>query len=337
MSGPAENGPETEDAPDGEKRTEDPPGGGDKRAEDALEGGPSLRTGLGMATEDRITLAGFDLAEELMGGINLGDLAFLVVAKRRPSPEEARLFNAVLVALCDHGLTPAAITARLTWLGAPGNVQGALAAGLLGAGSRFLGTVEDTARLLQERLATDAQTGGGAEAPGGETLAALAREMVADAGTRGEHLPGLGHPLHKRGDPRTARLYELAEETGLLGPHLRLLDALAAEMWQRHGKALPVNGAGAGGAALSDLGFHWSVVRGFAVAARAVGLVGHLWEEQQQPMGQNIWDLVEGAAARDLVEGAAAHDPVEGTAPGDPTKGAAPPDSSPRDEEDGHD
>lgn len=171
--------------------------------------------------------------------------------------------------------------------------------------------MEETARLLQERLAPDGWGGNGpsgqtgaapadhAQAPEGETLSALAREVVADASARGERLPGLGHPLHKRGDPRTARLYELAQETGLLGPHLRLLDALAAEIWSRHGKALPVNGAGAGGAALSDLGFHWSVVRGFAVAARAVGLVGHLWEEQQEPMGQSIWDLVEGVAAHD--------------------------------------
>lgn len=332
MTGPAEHGPE----------------GGERRAEDALEGGPSLRTGLGAATEERITLAGFDLAEELMGGIDLGDLAFLVVAKRRPSPKEARLFNAVLVGLCDHGLTPAAITARLTWLGAPGNVQGAIAAGLLGAGSRFLGTVEDTARLLQERLAhpdqagSPAETPGGAEAPGGqqhptppdpaeapdgERLAALAREVVADADARGERLPGLGHPLHKRGDPRTARVYALAEESGLLGPHLRLLDALAGEVWRRHGKALPVNGAGAGGAALSDLGFHWSVVRGFAVAARAVGLVGHLWEEQQAPMGQDIWDLVEGAAVHDAPAGAGDSPPRDS-----PSR-----DSPPHDEEGYHD
>lgn len=265
--------------------------------------GPSLRTGLGAATEDRITLAGFDLADELMGGAGLGDLAFLVVAKRRPSPSESRLFNAVLVSLCDHGLTPAAITARLTWLGAPGNVQGAIAAGVLGAGSRFLGTVEDTARVLQERLVPEGQGRAGGGEVDGETLTAIARDLVADARARGEHVPGLGHPLHKRGDPRTARLYALAEETGLLGPHLRLLDAVATEVWQTLGKALPVNGAGAGGATLSDLGFHWSVVRGFAVAARAVGLVGHLWEEQQAPMGQDVWDMVEGAALHESAPG----------------------------------
>lgn len=253
------------------------------------DGGKRLHTGLGTSTEDAITVAGFDLATELMGSVGLGDLGFLLVAKRLPTSEESRLFNAVLVALCDHGLTPMAIAARLTHLGAPENVQGAIAGGLLGAGSRFLGTVEDAARMLQEGLA------GAGDDVGEETLADLARTIIADARERGSLVPGLGHPTHKRSDPRTVRLYALARETGLLGPHLRLLDTIAVEVEQSLGKALPINGAGAGGATLADLGFHWSIVRGFAVAARAVGLVGHLWEEQQVPIGRAVWELVEDA------------------------------------------
>lgn len=255
------------------------------------EAGAGFRTGLGTSTEDRITLAGQDLASELMGSVNLGDLAFLVVAKRLPSAEEGRLFNAVLVALCDHGLTPMAISTRLTQLGAPENVQGAIAAGLLGAGSRFLGTVEDAARMLQERISPVVNDAGGPVSD--EQLAAMARTVVQDARDRKAFVPGLGHPVHKQGDPRTARLHAIAKEDGLLGPHLRLLGAIGQEAQRSLGKRLPINGAGAGGAALSDLGFHWSIVRGFAVAARAVGLVGHVWEEQQTPMGRGVWEMVE--------------------------------------------
>ena len=65
---------------------------------------------------------------------------------------ETRVFEAVLAALADHGFTPTAIVTRLTYLSAPDSVQGALAAGLLGGGSRFLGVTEDCGRFLHEQL-----------------------------------------------------------------------------------------------------------------------------------------------------------------------------------------
>ena len=88
-----------------------------------------------------------------MGKVSFGELAFWLVALRRPTPSETRVFEAVLVALADHGFTPTAIAARLTYLSAPDSLQGALAAGLLGGGSRFLGVTEDCGRYLHEVLA----------------------------------------------------------------------------------------------------------------------------------------------------------------------------------------
>jgi citrate synthase len=110
-------------------------------------GGP-YRTGLGTSTADTITLLGQDLAGELIGKVGFGELAFWLVAKRRPTPGELTMFEAVLVSLADHGFTPTAISARLTYASAPDSLQGALAAGLLGGGSRFLGVTEDSARFL---------------------------------------------------------------------------------------------------------------------------------------------------------------------------------------------
>src|ERR1700760_157426 len=96
-------------------------------------------TSLGTSTADEIRLLGQSLTDDLMGKVGFGELAFWLVTLRRPTPQEARVFEAVLVALADHGFTPTAIAARVTYLSAPDSLQGALAAGLLGGRARVLG------------------------------------------------------------------------------------------------------------------------------------------------------------------------------------------------------
>lgn len=236
-----------------------------------LNSNPGLRfpTGLGTSDADSISLLGQDLAADLMGKVGFGELAFWLVAKRRPSPGEVRVFEAVLVALADHGFTPTAIAARLTYLSAPDSIQGAMAAGLLGGGSRFLGVTEDCARYLAKALA-DGRT-------------------ASDIAGSGERIPGLGHPVHKVQDPRTPVLIGIATEEGLYGPHLRLLEDIAAA----HPKKLPLNGAGVCGAALADLGLPVEMLRGFALLARAAGLLGQIAEEHHRPVANQIYMTVD--------------------------------------------
>ena len=250
-----------------------------------------LRTSVGGATRDSITVRGRDLATEIMGTMSFADLAFLLAGDRVPSEGESRLFNAILVSLADHGLTPTALAARLTYTGAPESLQGAIAAGLLGGGSVFLGPVEDTARFLASIL------DGVEDHPGEDALRSAAERAVKDAVESGRRIPGLGHPIHRDLDPRTPRLYELAEEAGLAGPHLRLLDLVGDAHRRETGKALPINGAGAAGAALADLGFPPALGRGFALLARTAGLIGHLAEEAQRPIGMRLWREVEERAS----------------------------------------
>jgi citrate synthase len=234
----------------------------------------SFRTSVGASDADSITLMGRDLAQDLMGRTTLTELAFLLVRRRPPSPEETRLFDAVLVSLADHGLTPTVLAARLTYTGAPESLQGAVAAGLLGAGSVFLGVVEDTVRFLDEA--------------GDDLDAAVAREIEA-----GRRVPGLGHPVHKVEDPRTPRIYAIAEETGLRGTYLDRLEKVAGAHEEQTGKRLPINGAGVAGAALADLGFPAPLLRGFALLARTAGLLGHLAEEMQSPIGMPLYREVD--------------------------------------------
>jgi citrate synthase len=249
----------------------------------------SYPTSIGHSDSESITLLGHDLADELIGRISFGELAFWLVAMRRPSAAELRVFEAVLVALADHGLTPSAIACRLTLTGAPESVQGALAAGLLGGGSRFLGVTEDCGGFLASTLSEhqgslpDDDAGWDAIA-----LRAVQRQRAA-----GEHVPGLGHPVHKHADPRTAAIIAIAAEAGVRGPHLRLFEAIGRVHPSVLGRSLPLNGAGVCGAALADLGFPTDTLRGFALLARAAGLLGHIAEEQRQPIGMDVYKHVE--------------------------------------------
>jgi len=250
--------------------------------------GQTYRTGIGASDLDSITLLGHDLAGELLGQITFGELAYWLVAKRRPTPQQCTMFEAVLVALADHGFTPTAIAARVTLLSAPDSIQGALAAGLLGGGSRFLGVTEDAATFLHEALA-----GRDRLPTGDEGWDELAAEIVATTKAAGRFVPGLGHPVHKHGDPRTPVLFQLARDNDLFGPHLELFAAIGRAHPAVLGRALPLNGAGTCGAVLADLDLPLGVMRGFALLARCAGLLGHLAEELTDPVGNDIYLTVD--------------------------------------------
>lgn len=247
----------------------------------------TYKTGLGTSSADAITLLGHDMATELLGKTSFGELAYWLITKKRPNHAELVMFEAVLTALADHGFTPTAIAARLTYTSAPDSLQGALAAGLLGGGSRFLGVTEDCAHFLADTLrshtshtslpSTDAEWD------------ALATTVMTDRKKQGKFVPGLGHPVHKVQDPRTPVLFALAREHGTYGSHLALFEALGRVAPVVLGKALPLNGAGVCGAVLADLGLPMGVLRGVALLARCAGLLGHLVEEQTDPIGIDVY------------------------------------------------
>ena len=249
---------------------------------------PSYPTSLGVSDATTIRLLGHDLAGELMGQVGFGDLALWMLARRRPSPGEVRVFESVLVALADHGFTPTAIGARITYISAPDALQGALAAGLLGGGSRFLGVTEDAARFLATELAGLDQLP--ADDAGWD---AVALSAVQRARAAGSFVPGLGHPVHKVLDPRTPALIRIATEEGTRGPHLRLFEAIGRVHPKVLNRTLPLNGAGVCGATLADLGLPLDLLRGVALLARCAGLLGQLAEERARPAAMELYRDVE--------------------------------------------
>ena len=249
------------------------------------------RSELGRSTTDRIYVRGHDLTGELLGKVSLGEVAYLELMGRLPAPPESVMFNALAVTLVEHGMTPSTIAARLTYFGAPEALQGAVAAGLLGMGDRFGGSIEQAARMLQE-------------APETGDRAATAREIVSGFRARKEIIPGLGHPIHKPQDPRTVRLFELATQNGFRGRHVELVELISREATKEFGRDLPVNATGAIGAIASEMGMPWRITRGLAVIARAIGLVAHVQEEMEAPMAAEIWARTEREASTDNGPGA---------------------------------
>jgi citrate synthase len=244
-----------------------------------------LRSKLGRSTADQILVRGHDLTE-LLGNVSLGDVAYLELTGRLPNAKESTMFNALAVTLVEHGLTPSAIAARLTYYGAPEALQAAVAAGLLGMGDRFGGSIEQAARMLQE-------------APHDRDPRTTAERIVAEYRARNEPVPGIGHPTHKTADPRATRLFELAAGNGFSRHHVELMRLIAKEATKTSGRDLPVNATGAIAAIASEMGLSWRITRGIAVMARAIGLVAHLQEEMDEPMAAEIWSRSEAEAAGD--------------------------------------
>ena len=132
-----------------------------------------ITSDIGWSTPDQISVRGLDLPNEILGHMNLGDLAFLQLTGRKATPEESRVFNAIVITLVEHGITPSALAARMTYMGAPESLQAAVAAGLCGLGTVFVGSMEGASKMLYEALPTE-RTGQGAD------LDAIAREVVAE-------------------------------------------------------------------------------------------------------------------------------------------------------------
>lgn len=238
-----------------------------------------------IATSDaqRILIRGHDLVEELIGQVSFTEMFLLQLTGRRPTAAQVRILDAVLVTLMEHGLTPSVIAARLIYHSAPDALQAGVAAGLLGVGSTFIGTMEGCAALLEEMLAAPE----GMEA----RAAAIARRMRE----AGKAVHGFGHPHHKPDDPRTPRMLAVAEEEGVPGRHIAALRALSTAVDAAYGRHLTINATGASAALLGEIGIPQKVMRGVAVVSRSAGLVGHIYEESRKPAAAFMWETVDEA------------------------------------------
>jgi citrate synthase len=238
-------------------------------------------TRIARAYSDRVEVRGRDLAEDVMGRLSFTGYFHVLLTGEEPTEEQRFFLDLLLVAIAEHGLMPTNVAARMTLAADPGSLQGAVAAGILGAGPVVLGTSEECARLLQDMQAS------------GRDPTEVARALH-DAG---ERVPGFGHPVHRPLDPRAERILELADDRGVSGPHVALARELRDAVAEVRRKPLTMNVSMPIAAVMLDLRFPLAAVKAVPILARTASLLAHLAEEREQPLG-----LLLAGAAEEAVE-----------------------------------
>jgi len=232
-------------------------------------------TGITRIEPNKVVVRGYNIAE-LMGHVSFGAAVYLILTGELPSAPVARLMDAILVSSIDHGATPPSALAARTVASTGASLSASVAAGIMSINRHHGGAIEDCARQLKAIADRAARESISMEEAAARTLAAM-REA-------GERMAGFGHRLHTK-DPRTARLFELAQEAGVNGVHMQAARAVE-KAFSDAKKSLPINVDGAIGAILADLGMDPQAFNGIFMIARTPGLVAHVIEEQtrEKPM-----------------------------------------------------
>jgi citrate synthase len=236
----------------------------------------AAQTSICASWPDRIEVRGRDLCNELMGHVGFAEYFFLLVTGRMPSPDQAFFLDTLLVAIAEHGLTPTAQAARMTYDAAPDALQAAVAAGILGCGSVLLGTSELCGALLVEA---------GRRVDAGEDADVVVVAIAREYREKRRAFPGFGHPVHKPVDPRTVRVFDLAEERGIVGPYIDIARRFPAAVEAVWGRPLPMNVQMPIAAVLLDLDFPPAILKAIPILARTGGLLAHLAEESEDRIG----------------------------------------------------
>jgi citrate synthase len=231
---------------------------------------------ISQAYPDRVDVRGHDLADDLMGRLTFTELFHLLLTGREPTEDQRFFLDLLLVAIAEHGMMPTNVAARMTLAADPGALQAAVAAGILGAGPVVLGTSEECALLLED---------GQRRVVEGAAPVSVANDVARSAQASGAKVPGFGHPVHTPVDPRAERILVLADERSVSGPHVELARALGDAVAEEWGRPLPMNVAMPIAAVMLDLGYSTAVVKAVPILARTAGLLAHLAEERENPLG----------------------------------------------------
>jgi citrate synthase len=232
-------------------------------------------TGITNIAPNRVAVRGYNIAE-LMGRVTFGQAVYLILRGELPGDEIGRLMDAMIVSSIDHGATPPSVLAARTVASTGASLSQSVATGIQSINQFHGGAITTCAQQLRELLQYAGQTG--------LDVDVAASTFLAELKEQGRRMSGFGHRIHTE-DPRTARLFELAEAAGVVGDHVRAARAIESA-FRASGRPLPINVDGAMGALLADLGFEPAIMNGVFMIARVPGLVAHVHEEhsRERPM-----------------------------------------------------
>jgi citrate synthase len=234
------------------------------------------KTAISTSNAETIIVRGKDLSLDLIGKVSFTDYFHLLVTGKPATPAATTTLNATLVAIAEHGLVPSVQASRMTLAASPDALQGAVAAGVLGCGSVILGASETAGRLfieVQERARRN------------DDLNVAAKEVVAEYRAQKRAIPGYGHPLHKERDARVNALFQVARDEQIDLTYVHIAEAIERAIPEVVGKDLMLNVSAAIPAVLLGIGFPLRALKGVPILARTAGLIAHLTEELEQPIG----------------------------------------------------
>lgn len=236
----------------------------------------SWKTAITKIEPNKVAVRGYRI-DELMGRISFGEMVYLVLKGELPSPEVGKLMDAMLVSSVDHGATPPSALAARTVASGGAPLTTAIAGGIMTINRYHGGAIEGCMHVLEELVAYKHEKGFDSQTAASEKMVEFRAKRL--------RVPGYGHRVHTD-DPRTRRLFALAEETGVAGEYIEMAHALRQAMKESLGRDLPMNVDGGIAAVLCELGFSPELGNGFFAISRTVGLTAQVYEEmtRERPM-----------------------------------------------------
>jgi citrate synthase len=255
--------------------------------------GKFWKTSISWVQPNKLVVRGYRL-HELIGNISYGEMVYLIYRGELPDRKTGKLMDALLVAGCDHSITPPSVSAaRLVASGGVG-LQNAIASGINALGDYHGGAIEGAMELFYE---------GSSRMQKGKSAEDTAAEILHEYRTQKKRIPGFGHHYHTD-DPRVRRLFQLAKDAGVDGKYVEFCRVIEKTMEKEFGRKFPTNIDGASAAIACELGFDSRMGKGLFAISRIVGISAHAYEQMTE--GERIKsfppDMIEydGPGERDL-------------------------------------
>jgi citrate synthase len=239
--------------------------------------------------------------QELIGRLRFPEMIWLMTRGELPTPDQARLLEAALVASVDHGPHAPSIAIARMAITCGVDLNNAMASAINVLGDVHGGAGQQCMELYESVRAATQQ--------GAAMEIAIEKSLDAFIAQHGKIIAGFGHRFHPI-DPRVAPLLALVTQATadgvVAGTFAEIARQVELALRRRTGKPIPMNIDGVTAVIFSELGFPPPLGRGLFVLSRSVGILAHAWEQQQQqarikgPMPKEIPYTYSGASRRPL-------------------------------------